>query len=169
MLDHEDDDMIGDLITAARTQVEVDTYRSILSQTITLYLDQFPSGNEIWLPRPTLISVTSLTYQDGNDAAQTLTEGTEFEKDVSYEPARLYLKRDASWPSTYGESQDIVIIFKGGYGTTAANVPAGIKQAVKLLLGDYYENRSEHIQRVPLHENAAYQSLVNQFKVPRYL
>ena len=63
---------------------------------------------------------------------------------------------------------DIVIVATAGYGAAAANVPEGVKQGIKLLIGDYYENRSETIQITQLHNNKAYQSIVNQYKVPRY-
>ncbi len=166
-VNHDDDDMITALIEAARSQIEVDTGRALITQSITKTMDQFPASNTIWFPRPPMLTVTSLSYQDGNDATQTLTEGTDFEKDISHEPGRIILKRDSSWPSTYGEANDVVIIITAGYGA-AATVPEGLKAGIKLLLTDYYELRGKQIERVPLHENKAYQAIVNQFKVPRY-
>ncbi len=167
-VNHEDDDMITGLIEAARTQFEVDTYRSIITQTITFYLPEFPAVDEIILPRPKLITITSLSYQDVDDATQTLTEGVDFEKDITREPGRIYLKKNISWPSTYGEPNDVVIVLTAGYGAAATNVPEGVKQAIKLLIGDYYDLRGMQIEVTPLHTNKSYKAIANQYLVPRY-
>lgn len=164
---HDDDSYISDLITTARERVELDEERKLVTQTITLKLDAFPSENEIGLPLP-IQSVTSIKYQDTADAQQTF-DAASYLVDAYSEPGRIALASSQSWPSTYGEVGDVEIIFIAGYGDTAADVPLTSRQAMLLLVGDLYEHREYQVDRITLIENCAYRALIGRRKVEQYI
>jgi len=64
-IDHaaEDDYLEDFLIPAARRYAETLTHRSFITQTWVLRLNGF-GGGPIYLPRPPLVSITSVAYTD---------------------------------------------------------------------------------------------------------
>ncbi len=159
---HPDDDLILDLITAARQQVEKDTNSALPTQTWRLSMDEFYL-DEIEFPKPNLQSVTSVKYEDVAGDTQTYDDGN-YTVDTDGVPGRLALVSGAIWPVTYGGINDVAIIFVCGYTT----VPRALKQAILLLVGDYYNNREAQTDK-PLSENLAYQRLVAPYKYHTYL
>jgi len=136
---YDEDDLVDRLITAARQQCEQLAGRAFIEQTWTMYRDGFWTG-KLYLPRPPLQSVTSIKYQDGNNAQQTLAAATYY-VDTAAEPGAVSLAYQQTWPSTYGEVNDVEIIYVAGYGDEAADVPATDRQAILLAVGHLYEHR----------------------------
>ena len=135
----EDDSTIGRLITVARRYFESVTWRQLVTATYALKLDAFPCGGVI-VPRPPLQSVSSITYEDENDATQTLAT-TEYTVDAASFPGRIVPAFEESWPSTLGHINDVTITYVAGYGL-AASVPAEIKQILLMHVWDMYHNRA---------------------------
>ena len=135
-----DDALITGLIVAARQLVEETTWRALVTQRWDLYLDAWPDGDTILLPRPPLRSIVTFEYT--NDAgAATAVPAADYLVDAVSEPGRLRLKASASWPSaTLREINGVHIRFEAGYGVASA-VPQRYKQAVLLLVSTWYENR----------------------------
>src|SRR3954453_3955872 len=67
----DEDALIDALVKAAREHVETFTHRALITQTWDLKLDAFPCTGEIWLPKPPVASVTSITYLDTTGVSQT--------------------------------------------------------------------------------------------------
>jgi len=132
---NEDDDYrISRLIVSAREAFENFANRILLSSTWDLYLDAFADVIELI---PPATSVTNIKYQDSSDVQQTLAI-TYYVTDFITEPARITLAYGQSWPSTYGELNDVVIRFVAGYANAAA-VPEGIKQGMMLHIQEAYD------------------------------
>ena len=167
VFNHDDDDYITDLITAARERVELDQERALITQTITLKMDRFPAGNFFTLPRPRLISVTSIKYNDTDGDEQTLSSAN-YVVDVYSEPGRVALENTESWPSTEGNINDVEVIYTAGWGAAATNVPLATKQAMLLLIGDTYRHREQQIDTLSMAENLAYKALIQKHKVEQY-
>jgi len=157
----DEDALIETWIKAAREYCEGYQNRAYITQTWELALDRFPgeglrpyslsqilitdsvgtSERIIRVPLPPLQSVTSIKYYD--------TEGTEkefssddYEVDTYNQPGRISLGYGKSWPSeTLRPVNGVIIEFKAGYGDTADTVPAKVKQAIKVLIGELYEHR----------------------------
>jgi len=139
----DDDALIALYITAAREWCEAFLRRAMITQTFDLTLDQWPCKNQIQLPRPPLQSVTSVTYIDQDNVSYTF-DSTDYYV-VTGSPGRLVLNNNASWPSeTLRDVAGITIRFVAGYGL-AASVPELFKSAIKLMVGDLYENRESTI------------------------
>jgi len=137
----DDDSLISALIVAAREHAEAITRRAFITQTLKLSMDAFPANNgPIYVPMPPLQSVNSLKYFDTDGMEQTLTEGTDFLVDNESEPGRITPAPDTGWPATQNRPNAVSVEFVAGFGD-ASKVPQGIKQAILLMVGHWYENR----------------------------
>lgn len=139
---HSDEDAdIRRLIAAARRAVESRCDRALIEQTWTLYLDAFPAGRVIELPRPPGSPVagdTTVKYYDSTNTLVTLSSG-DYTVDAAAEPARLVLDEDAAWPATYDRPAAVQIACICGYGEEASDVPDSLIAAVLLELTLLYE------------------------------
>lgn len=126
------------LIQSAREQVENDTARALITQTLRMYLDEFPDGDAIELPRPPLATITSLTYVDAAGATQTWA-ASNYVADAVREAGRVVLAYGKSWPTARAQANSIQVNYTAGWTTTT--IPAAAKQLVLLWVGHMYENR----------------------------
>jgi uncharacterized phiE125 gp8 family phage protein len=133
----DDDTYIDTLVTAARMHTENILRRALITQTWNLYLDAFKSPTE--LPKPPLVSVTSIKYIDTDGAEQTTATGV-YTVDTDADPGQVYLSYDQTWPDARTIDKAIDIEYVAGYGA-AADVPTAIKHAILLLVGHLYEHR----------------------------
>lgn len=139
--DSADDDAISAMIVAARNLAEQHTNRQLLTATWDLYLKHFPySACPIELPRSPIQSITSITYTDPDGASQTWNSSN-YGMDVYSEPGRVYLAYSIVWPSTRYIENAVRVRYVAGW-TSAALVPAPIKQAILMMIGHWYGNRS---------------------------
>jgi uncharacterized phiE125 gp8 family phage protein len=155
------------LITVARMSLESQLGRSFITQTRVLYLDEFPSGDFISLPYPKIQSVTAFKYRLENENGYN-SSFLNFDVDSAGTfSGGIFLKPDYEWPSDtlYPESA-IEIEYKCGYGDTATTVPEPIKQAMLILIADYYEHRNEVILGATVNRiNDAIDSLTRHYRV----
>ncbi len=140
------DDEITAFIKAATAHAEEFTGRAFIDQTWELTYDAFPA-NELQIPKPPLIEVVSVKYDDANGDEQTL-DGSLYVVDAQSEPAWL-VPADNLWPTPFDGINSVRIRFRAGYLDTASspqveNVPWDIKAAIKLFVGSLYANR-EHM------------------------
>ena len=136
-----DNNYITGLIAAARGMVEGYIERSLITQSLELVIDGF-LGIEIVIPRPPLISVTSLKYYDSSNDLQTMS-ADDYYVDAKTQPGRI-IPVD-SWPSTYDRPNAVTVTYSAGYGVFASFVPMPIRQAILLLVAEMYQNRGESI------------------------
>lgn len=134
----DEDSYVTALIQAAREHAEHITERALVTQTWELALDAFPA-REIKLPRPPLISIVSVTYDDAAGAAQVLSP-TLYTPDLYSTPGWLLPAYGTSWPATIAQANAVRVRYVAGYGAAAA-VPQGIKNWMLLLLGQLYAER----------------------------
>lgn len=112
----EHDTEIRALLAAARQWCEEYAGRSFLWQTLAGKLDNL-SKSIILLPRPPLLSVSSITYYDSGGTLQTVTS-TDYAADVTSEPGKVVLGYDKTWPSVRGHHHDVTITFAAGHAVT---------------------------------------------------
>jgi uncharacterized phiE125 gp8 family phage protein len=138
----DEDNLITGYITAARQLCELYARRALVTQTWDLSLEQWPGCDQIELPRPPLQSVTSISYIDSNGATSTLASSS-YIVDTASEPGRVILAYGATWPTvTLRPGPAITVRYVAGYGAAAA-VPELYKQALKLIVGHFFENREQ--------------------------
>jgi uncharacterized phiE125 gp8 family phage protein len=140
-IDIDDDDaLIVGLIQAAREYCEAIDWCAYCTQTIELWLEDWPLDDEIELPRPPLQSVTSVEYYDVNDVKYTLPT-TVYAADTVSVPGVVHLRYLQNWPLVVLRDYNaICVTYVAGWDETAY-MPIVIKQAMLLLVGHWYENR----------------------------
>ena len=134
------DPLLCMLVRAARRRAEAKLRRSIITQTLRLYLDGFPS-DRITLPRPSLQSVSSIKYTDTDGVEQTLA-ATEYRVDNFMAPARVEPAYGKSWPATRQQSNTVCIEYVAGYGA-AASVPDSVKAWILVAISTAWNNRDQ--------------------------
>jgi uncharacterized phiE125 gp8 family phage protein len=164
-VDHTDEDaLISSLISAAKNYCETFTNRTFLTTTKYKFYTMWPST--MYLHGPPLVSVTSIQYVDTAGSTQTFAAAS-YTVDIVEEPGQVYLAYGETWPSVRGDQSGITVTYVAGYGDST-DVPDGIKEAMLMLIGHWYEHRegvSEFragMQEVPL----AVKSLLYAYKVP---
>jgi len=134
----DNDTLISALIVAARQLAENNMRRAIMPQTWRLSLDSFPVGG-IVLPRPPLISVTSVSYLDAAGDRQVLAEGG-YRVQTSEHEAVVRPLYGQCWPQARRDAESVQVEYRAGYADAVA-VPAAIKQWLLLCIGTWYANR----------------------------
>jgi uncharacterized phiE125 gp8 family phage protein len=140
-VDHSDDDgLIVDLIKAATARAQAEVQRQFVTATMEWVLQGWPYSIRLPIAPVAAVDVTSVKYVDGLDVAQTLP-ATDYIVRPRGPSIEIVLKTGKTWPplSTTPAAEPVVVRFNAG--TTAADVPANVKAAIKLLLGHFYANR----------------------------
>lgn len=130
---------LASLVRAARETSETYCKRAWHTQTWRLALDRFPDWT-ILVPRPPLISVSSITYIDDDGVQQTLAAGL-YRVAVKGRPGRITPAYNEVWPVTRAVSEAVVITYVAGYGANPGDEPSRVKQAVALTVGNWFANR----------------------------
>ncbi len=155
------DGTLNGYLQAAREFVEDHCGRALMEQTITLYLDKFPGGGDlaIYLPRPPLKSVSSVKYLDAAGTQQTLTVTDDYLAEAarigSWDNAlpRVTLAWNKSWPGTRAVINAVEVEYVVGV-TDKADVPKQLKQALRLIVGHFFNNREQttevNLKTIPL-------------------
>lgn len=168
-VEHSDDDTyIAGLITSARQYLEAVKRRAFVTQTWDLWLDGWPDTDVIDLPRPPLVSVTSIVYYDSAHVEATFA-AADYHVDVDAEPGRIILDSDASWPSvTLRPAHAVRVRYVAGYGAASA-VPESVKSQLKILVADAYESRESIVTGTIVSENPGLRRLLHHDRSPAVL
>jgi hypothetical protein len=193
VVDDNDDDYISDLITASRQLAEIYLDRTLITTTLRMRADSFPDlpnatlkffvptysvesylaraislmSGPFRLLRPPVQSVTGITYIDANGNLQTLSPSA-YIVDYDAEPARIAPAYSTPWPVTQAVQGAVNVTYKAGYGDAPSAVPIMHKQALRLLVSHFYENRevvtASMATKVPL----SVEALLDADSVPEY-
>ncbi len=140
---HDEDALIQTLIRASREYVETFTHRALLTQTWDWKLDAFPDC-ALKIPIANVSAITSITYT-ATDGTATVWPSASYQTDLPSGPkapfARINTAYAQYYPLTRDEMNAVTVRFVAGYGATAATVPDGLKQAMKLLIGHWFMAR----------------------------
>jgi uncharacterized phiE125 gp8 family phage protein len=141
-----DDALITTQLKAATLWVEEYTGRQLVEATWRLTLDCFPRWNlPIILPRPPALTVTSITYTLSDETTDTVDSGDYvLDNDDDQDRHRIVLKDASSWPTDTRDWAAVRVLYTAGYGDPA-DVPDIFKTAIKLVVGNLYENRETSI------------------------
>jgi|TARA_R110000787_G_scaffold30816_4_gene82298 uncharacterized phiE125 gp8 family phage protein len=159
------------VIPAARRYAETLTHRAFIAQTWILRLNGF-GVDPIFLPRPPLVSITSIAYTDISGDSQTWSASAtgyvlekpagEYAMNASVRPAY-----SMSYPTTRNDVDSVVLTYVAGYGS-AGVVPVGVKQGVLMLVDDLYSNRGSRTDKPSVPAAIAAQALLSPFVAYRY-
>jgi uncharacterized phiE125 gp8 family phage protein len=155
------------LIEAAVSHMdgEGDLGRAMITQTWAQWVPQSPGDVRLLMgPFQALVSVE---YYDAAGTLQTATIG-DFETRLSGDFVICRPKENREWPTADGRPDAIKITYTAGFGATPANVPTGIRHALKLLVSHWYENRGIASQDAMNDVPMAYHALVGNERVGWY-
>lgn len=156
----EEDAAVTAMIVSAREMVERATGRCLVTQTWTLTLDRWPGNRDEWwdgvregpitildsawveLRKTPIGAITSVVTKDEADVATTWDSANYYLERQPNGFGRLVRKRGQVWPIVVSRTAGAIqITFTAGYGANASDVPAALRQAIKLLVAHWYQNR----------------------------
>lgn len=156
-ISHSDHDaMIDDCIQAATNLAEVETWQLMGSRTLKMNLDSFQN---CIIPRYPVTAISHIKYYDTANTLQTLS-ASNYDVDLSSFPTRV---RFYTMPSTYDRYNAVQITFTCGH-STIANVEKGIKQAIKMVAADMYDQRGNIIHGLSSRAPIDYRTLFLEFR-----
>lgn len=142
-----DDTLISALITAARQHLERHCNSAFVTQTITEVWDSFYKRNHFSVAP--VQSLTSYQYKpEGETTTYSTTDASLYGLDTFAKPGYIYKLPDTVYPITEDVPDAVRAVYVAGYGS-AADVPAPIKAAILLVVGDLYEKRQDGVKQLP--------------------
>ena len=124
------DEQLTELLKVCRKQVELDSMRKLITQTVVMYMDEFPNDEEIEIRLAPIQSISHVKYYDDNGTQQTF-DSANYWTNLIETPPELCLKSGLWWPLTQLERPNAVeVTMVCGYGAAAA-VPVEAKLAIK--------------------------------------
>lgn len=145
--DTSEDAYIQSLIDAAVSNLDgIEGWlgRCIREQTLKLTIDEFPCRGSnpypqpIKLPLAPLSSVSEIAYTDSDGTEATISSFRTFNVGT-FETGYVMPAFSADWPTTAVDPGAVRVTYVAGYAD--GEVPRGIKHAILLLVGHWFEHR----------------------------
>lgn len=167
----DDDDLIQMYIKAARQVCEEFIDGALVPKTIDEQLQAWPTASDraIRLSKGPIIQVDTIKYYDTDGNEQTIAStdsdfGDKFIVETIANYPAIVPKASFQFPDLEtGRLYPITIRYQSGYNSTDL-VPQPIKQAMLLLIGKFYENRVDSVQKLP----TAAEYLLNAYKTQHF-
>jgi uncharacterized phiE125 gp8 family phage protein len=134
---NDDDDVIEALASASRIHVETQTRRALVTQGWRLSFNVWPEDGRVPVVPGPLQELTAARVYDFNGTAHAV-DVQNFVPDVATSALAF-----APWavPAPGRIAAGIELDVMVGYGDAATDVPEPLRQAVRLLIAHWYENR----------------------------
>lgn len=161
-----EDAYITSLIAAAVSLVDGEGHlgRSMVTQTWQEWSGQSPDA--VRLSMGPFIALTNVDYYDTDGVLQAATL-SDYEVRLEGDFVNVRPKTGKAWPSSADRDDSIRLTYTAGFGD-AADVPDGLKHALKLLVGHWYANR-EAVTELSLKDAPmAFDALVTNERVGWY-
>jgi uncharacterized phiE125 gp8 family phage protein len=134
----DEDDLISACLDSAIDQLDAEGElgRPIIAQD---WRETFarPPSLDLLLGMPGALSIVSVRYRD----AAGLWQDASLADFALYEGEECPFVRSDSWPSVGSYPNALEVTYRAGFGEAADDVPAPIRQAIKILAAHYYEVR----------------------------
>lgn len=134
----DEDGLIADLVKAAREYCETTVFQAFALSSWRLSMDVFPPW-ELEVPLSPLVAVQSIQYRASEDGLLRTMDPTLYVVDTDARPGRLTPIWAGYWPTLRVQTNAVQISFTAG--VSPSDVPARVRQAIRLLVGHWYENR----------------------------
>jgi len=176
-VDNTDEDaLIAAFISAARMAVENETCRALLPQDWEMRMPAFPGWwsdavpigfGEIRTAHAPIISITAIATANAA-GAETVLDSSAWQATIpagpTAPPARIMPASGTLWPTTVPDVLDAVRIrYRAGYASASA-VPAPLRAAILLLVGDMFANR-EAASAANVTDNPACNRLIAPYRL----
>jgi uncharacterized phiE125 gp8 family phage protein len=139
-----DDFYVVSLITAAREWVETYMDEALIHQQLVMRLDGFPA--EIELPRPPMATsgtatAVSVTFTSDVSGATAALSSSTYRVDRDTRPGVIRNTYGGAWPGHLTDYNSVTVTWWAGRGESGSSVPQGIRNAILMLVGHFYERR----------------------------
>lgn len=138
-----DDDLIEGLIETATARLDGFAGllgKCLITQTWKLTLERFPNTS-ITLPLAPTQSVDAIGYVDKDGLTQTWPADDYVVARLDDHDDPAYILPLSNFPTAKDHPEAVSITFTAGYGDDPGNVPAPIRQAIRMHAAHLYENR----------------------------
>ena len=142
---YDSDAQLTQMISDAVDIAEGETWSRFFTQTWDQYFDAF--ADPLYLSYPPTASISSVKYQDADNAEQDLSEDI-YELGEENGIGIVRRKYNQDWPITLSHPDSVVVQFICGYGVAAA-VPDGITAALKLIVAHLATHRGDRDEPLP--------------------
>jgi uncharacterized phiE125 gp8 family phage protein len=140
---HSDDDpYISTLIISARRMIERLYDLALVAQSWSMYFDAWPENGIFKLPITPIISIADIKVYGDDDAAATI-DPSHYYLDSASKPGRLCLRNGRNFQPPGRRVNGIEVKFVAGFGASAASVPEPIKQALLIIVNDWFASRGD--------------------------
>lgn len=160
-----EDTYLTQLIQAATEAAEKYTKRDFITKTYKQVQDVFFDTNAV--RKSPNVAVLNIKYYDTDNVQQTLSPSLYWAANYSQQLV-IFAVDTSYWPSTYSRPQAVEINFTAGYGAASTNVPAGIRQALLMIVALLYENRGDCNECGPsdlIKTSPAVRALLSEFRL----
>ena len=161
------DALINRYIGSATTEVENWLGRALVDQVWELSLDTFPP-NEMRIPKPPLIQVASVAYDNSIGDEITLAPSA-YTVDLEKLDGYGWILPDGAWPATFDGINSVRVTFRAGYLSEASPpamaVPDDIRHAVLLAVGDAFDTRATISIGLTVFTSKAWTNLLESHRV----
>ena len=159
----DDDTIIDNLVLAATQSCEIFTNQYFIDTVVTQYSDTWSDIYQLY--KSPVDSITHIKYYDSDDSLQTLSSSN-YILDGASKPARIGIAVGGSLPNLSDRINAVEVKYTVGYGTASTDVPEGIRTAIILTVGNWYENRQSVITgRTATELPLSSQYLLDQYKI----
>jgi len=134
----DEDILISSLILTSRLHIEAALGLALITQSWQLTLNAWPKGNAVPLPLHPVVAVTTVKTIAANGTSTTLAPSATV---LDAGPPARVVNVSQLWPVVTAAANGIAITLTAGFGPTADDVPAPIRQALLLLVAHWYEHR----------------------------
>ena len=137
----DDDDIIAALIAGARIHVEAQTRRALITQTWRLVRDVWPATGCMRGPAGAAARARLRRGVHDSDGTTLALDVATISRRHSSGAGACWRSRVARRPRPGGTVGGIEIDIEVGYGDASRDVPEPLRQAIRLLVAHWYENR----------------------------
>ena len=158
-----DDTFITNLIKSATSSAQESTNRFFIQTTIQQVGDKWEDISNLF--KSPVLSVTNIKYVSTDGILTTLNSSVYFLDDVN-KPARIGLKPNQSYPEIIDRLNAVQVNYVVGLAAGPDEVDEGIRQALLLTIGNWYQNRQAVVTgtiATELPMNAKF--LLDQYKI----
>lgn len=94
-------------------------------------------------------SITSIKY-DADDNTEKTVSTSVYTLNTYTEPQIILKNVDQEWPTDLADNKNrIRVRYTSGFGSAPSDVPANIRAAILIILGDLHENREDRVSALP--------------------
>ena len=135
-----EDDLIAALITAARLVIEAETRLLLITQSWRLTLDRWPEHRSFELPLTPCQAVLGVRTVDFGGVSNVIPTSAYA---LATNPQSAQLHFTDVLPVDRTVCARLEIDLQVGYGDAATSVPEPLRQAIRLLVARWFENRGD--------------------------